>query len=149
MVARVKSFVQLSRRQRNGETVKNVTEITDEDEEKAVVLILLEAQMELTERDTKGLSPARGEDGLIRMQSRLARAPNMAYETKYPVILPRWHAVTRLLLQYHHQRMGHQNHNQTLLEMRRRGCVTLGIKEQLSRVVRECPNCILMRAQPE
>lgn len=58
MVARVKSFVQLSRRHRNGETVKNVTEITDEDEEKAVVLILLEAQMELTERDTKGLSPA-------------------------------------------------------------------------------------------
>ena len=44
------------------------------------------------------------EDGLIRSNSRLALGDSLSFEMRHPIILPRKHVVTMLIIGYQHER---------------------------------------------
>lgn len=149
-VVRVKRFALLLRaKTKSNRDCLRSTDISEEEEHWAVLQIILSTQKDLCAADTKGLSPAKDEQGVVRMQSRINKASEVPFELRFPAILPRGHPVTKLVFQYHHHKMGHCCHNQTLLELRRKGFVCVGMKRQLNAVVKQCNTCVLRRAHPE
>ncbi|XP_075151985.1 uncharacterized protein LOC142226012 isoform X1 [Haematobia irritans] len=59
----------------------------------------------------KSLNPFIGVDGLLRGNGRLVNAPNLSIEAKNPIILPRKHLFTRLLVESYHTKFQHININ--------------------------------------
>ena len=46
-------------------------------------------------------------DGILRSNTRLRYSDDLPEETKYPIILPKKHPVTQLIVKYHHETEGH------------------------------------------
>ena len=89
--------------------------------------VLLESYREEVLRARKGevlpssskilpISPVLGSDGLLRENSRLRLADNIAWEARHPVILPRKHRVTRLIVD-RHKDSNHAGTNQVLASL--------------------------------
>jgi hypothetical protein len=53
------------------------------------------------------LSPQNGDDGLLRMDGRLRFADELSYNTRHPILLPKEHVVTRLIIKDAHEELGH------------------------------------------
>jgi hypothetical protein len=53
------------------------------------------------------LSPRIDENGIIRMDGRLTYADYLPYDVKHPIILPRGHHVTKLIVKHYHERANH------------------------------------------
>ncbi|XP_062542436.1 uncharacterized protein LOC134210403 [Armigeres subalbatus] len=73
-----------------------------------------------TDSRIRHLSPFLDEFGVIRMEGRTEASPLAAYDAKYPVILPKNHHVTELLVDWCHRRYGHQNGETVVNELRQR-----------------------------
>ena len=67
----------------------------------------------------KDLSPML-KDGVIVVDSRVCRSPDLSVTTRFPPILPRKHGYTQLLMLHVHQQMAHQAHAAVLTELRQR-----------------------------
>ncbi len=52
-------------------------------------------------------NPCLGEQGMIRSDSRLRFAEYLPYDARFPIILPRGHWVTRLIVRYFHELANH------------------------------------------
>ena len=50
------------------------------------------------ERSLTRLNPKRDDNGLLRMDGRLRFADNLPYDTRHPILLPKNHPVTRLVI---------------------------------------------------
>lgn len=93
--------------------------------EEAECLIVKEVQKESFKGETvpvKRSSPLRKLDpimvnGILRVGGRLAKAA-VEEDTKHPIILPKNHPVTKLVIMYYHVKCGHQGRNHTLAEVR-------------------------------
>lgn len=59
------------------------------------------------------------QNGRIRVGGRLNKSA-MPFETKHPIILPNYHHVTRLIIRYIHEIIGHSGRNHTLASLRQR-----------------------------
>ncbi|XP_055615074.1 uncharacterized protein LOC129761378 [Toxorhynchites rutilus septentrionalis] len=53
------------------------------------------------------LTPLVDAKGLIRMEGRVERAEFLLFDMRFPVILPSDHRITRLIVQYYHEKSGH------------------------------------------
>ena len=53
------------------------------------------------------LNPCTDEDGIIRCDGRLKFADFLPYDTRFPIILPRGHWVTKLIVKNYHERGNH------------------------------------------
>ena len=53
------------------------------------------------------LNPKSDGDGLLRMDGRLRFADELPYDTRHPILLPKDHPVTRLVIADAHERLGH------------------------------------------
>jgi hypothetical protein len=53
------------------------------------------------------LNPRLDESGVIRSDGRLKYAEQLPYEVCHPVILPRGHWITKLIVKYYHERANH------------------------------------------
>ena len=53
------------------------------------------------------LNPCLDEDGVIRCDGRLKFADFLPYDTRFPIILPRGHWVTKLIVKHYHERGNH------------------------------------------
>ncbi|KXJ69602.1 hypothetical protein RP20_CCG026464 [Aedes albopictus] len=93
------------------------------------------------------LNPFLDEDGLIRMGSRIAAAPEASYSAKYPVILPKQHAITELITDSFHRRLLHGNNETVHNEMRQMFYVT-GLRNLIKKVSRNCQRCKVKNATP-
>ncbi|XP_062704112.1 uncharacterized protein LOC134286508 [Aedes albopictus] len=51
------------------------------------------------------LPPRIDEHGVLRFDSRIAAAEFVSYDTRYPIILPRQHQITQLVLDWYHRHM--------------------------------------------
>jgi len=60
------------------------------------------------------LKPVLDSEGIIRCDGRLQFAEHLPWETRHPVILPRKHPVTQLLVKDAHEKSNHGGTNQTL-----------------------------------
>ena len=52
--------------------------------------------------------PQRDEDGLLRISGRLRFADDLPHDVKHPIILPKDHPVTRLIIENRHEKIGHK-----------------------------------------
>ncbi|XP_055522651.1 uncharacterized protein LOC129716837 [Wyeomyia smithii] len=55
------------------------------------------------------LTPIVDENGVLRMDGRMANSKTISFNTKFPIILPKEHAVTKRLIQHYHEKFGHAN----------------------------------------
>ena len=86
------------------------------------------------------LNPKKDKDGLLRAHGRLQNASELSYDAKYPILLPKDHAIT-LVISDRHERLGHGTGTEHLLaEPRARFWVVKG-RRAVRNVVESCPGC--------
>ncbi|XP_030828101.1 uncharacterized protein LOC115919169 [Strongylocentrotus purpuratus] len=78
-------------------------------------------------------------DGLLRVGGRLTKAP-ISDEMKHPLILPHDHHVTKLLVMYYHQEVGHSGAGMTWTALRDRYWILKG-GATVRRVIGNCFQC--------
>lgn len=93
------------------------------------------------------LSPILDEYGIIRMDSRISDAPHVSYTMKYPVLLPKDHRITFLLVQAFHQRFLHANGETVCNELRQRFYIPK-LRVLVRKVSRKCQLCKIKKAKP-
>ena len=88
-----------------------------------------------------GLRPRLHEDGLIRSNGRLQYAEFLPFDVCFPIILPRKHWVTKLLVKYYHEQGCHiGGTNQTLTDISSRFWIVSG-REEVRDWEKECSEC--------
>ena len=86
------------------------------------------------------LWPFMDQDGILRKRSRLSAASWIPEEFKYPVILPRDHRISFLLVDWFHRRFRHANRETIVNEMRQRYEIPK-LRSLIARVTRDCMKC--------
>ncbi|XP_062715690.1 uncharacterized protein LOC134291669 [Aedes albopictus] len=93
------------------------------------------------------LSPYLGRDGLLRMKGRIDACEAIDEGTKHPILLPKRHPVTSLIIASIHQRYRHINHQTVLNEIRRKFYVPQ-LRSTYNRVRKGCQQCKNLQAVP-
>ena len=79
--------------------------------------------------------------GLLRSNTRLRCSADLPEETKFPIVLPKYHIVTKLIVKYHHEKEGPEmGVNFTLNHLREKYFVLHG-RQQVKRCIKECAEC--------
>ena len=87
------------------------------------------------------LNPKSDGDGLLRMDGRLRFADELPYDTRHPILLPKDHPVTRLVIADAHERLGHgAGVEQVLTELRSRFWIVKG-RRMVRNVTEACAEC--------
>ncbi|XP_015122234.1 uncharacterized protein LOC107044737 [Diachasma alloeum] len=85
-----------------------------------------------------------GKDGLLRVAGRLKKA-SIPYDQKHPMLIPKGHHVTTLLIRNEHLTNHHSGVQTTLYALRRKYWLVDG-RHQVRKVIQNCVTCI--RANP-
>ncbi|XP_058122772.1 uncharacterized protein LOC131293707 [Anopheles ziemanni] len=94
------------------------------------------------------LSPEIDDHGVLRSRSRLINCPWIDDYVKRPIILPRNHRATALLLADFHERYMHINHQTAINQVREKFHIPR-INSEFNRVRRSCQYCKVHRANPD
>ena len=87
------------------------------------------------------LTPTKDVNGLLRVNGRLARAESLSFEAKFPLLLPKKHPLTRLIVQNAHETLGHGTGvEHTLTELRARFWIVKG-RRVVRDIVSSCKEC--------
>jgi hypothetical protein len=92
------------------------------------------------------LDPFLDENGIMRVGGRLRRA-EFSTAFKHPVILPRRHHVTELVIRYFHARSQHQGRGLTTNAIRANGYWILGCSAAVSNLISKCVRCKRLRSK--
>lgn len=93
-------------------------------------------------------SPYIDENGIVRVKGRIDAAVNIADDLKRPIILPREHRITHLIVADYHEQYHHVHHETVVNEIRQRFVISR--LRQLLRTVRAaCQKCRLQNAKPK
>ena len=136
--------------------------ITIDDKEEALKILVKEAQAEgfpkeLEQLEKGGqvsarsnivkLNPILDNDGLIRCLTRLRNA-NIPESTSKPVLLPKDHAVTKLIILDQHEKTRHAyGVDYTLSEVRRKFWIPSG-RQQIKKALKNCRQCRINFGMP-
>ncbi|XP_039431214.1 uncharacterized protein LOC120414198 [Culex pipiens pallens] len=93
------------------------------------------------------LCPMLDDAGVLRVSGRIQAAECVGYETKHPVILPRDHPVTTLLLEYYHRRFQHSN-NETVVNEIRQNLSIPKLRVLVRLVSNNCKWCEVYKSTP-
>ena len=94
------------------------------------------------------LQPFLDVDGVIRSNSRLKYAEFLPYDTKFPIVLPRKHWVTKLIVRHYHEIEKHASGtNQTLAALSSQYWI-ISAREEIREMEKECIKCQLKKASP-
>ncbi|CAG7821712.1 unnamed protein product [Allacma fusca] len=91
------------------------------------------------------LAPILDRNGLIRASGRL-RKSNLAYDQKHPILLPRSHHLTRLIVEDTHEYLVHGGAQLLLFTLQQRYWIVRG-KELVRSIIRRYKMCEVQRAQ--
>jgi hypothetical protein len=87
------------------------------------------------------LSPKNGDDGILKMDGRLRLADELSYNTRHPILLPKEHVVTRLIIKDAHEELGHGSGvEQVLTLLRSRFWIVKG-RRAVRNIVESCAQC--------
>ena len=93
------------------------------------------------ERSLEQMKPKKDDDGLLRADGRLRYADDLPYDVRNPVLLPKDHPVTRLIVVSTHERLGHDfGVEHVLTELRARFWVIKG-RRYVRNIIEMCPGC--------
>ncbi|XP_065094005.1 uncharacterized protein LOC135714554 [Ochlerotatus camptorhynchus] len=102
--------------------------------------------MEKTSKVYK-LSPFLDEHGVMRVDSRLSAAPYATFSFKYPIILPRDHRMTELLLDAYYRKILHGNQETVVNELRQQFLISK-LRTVVNRVIKDFQYCEIKKAKP-
>ncbi|XP_062713351.1 uncharacterized protein LOC134290267 [Aedes albopictus] len=94
------------------------------------------------------LCPFLDKDDLLRVRGRTGECRFINQETVNPIILPKAHHVTSLVVSHYHRKYHHQNHNVTINELRQKFSIPQ-LKATYNKVRRDCQQCKNDSARPE
>lgn len=97
----------------------------------------------------KSLLPYIDENGVMRLYGRTDAADQsyLAADSKRPILLPRNHRFTELVIRHHHIRMGHQFEDGTICSIRSRYWIPK-LRTLVRSVKIRCPACKVQSAKP-
>ncbi|XP_062701849.1 uncharacterized protein LOC115265478 [Aedes albopictus] len=169
VVAHVLRFFENLRRKKDGHTLQHGILKSDELQH-AEVALLKAAQREAFSREVIILSKSQGpperrhnavgssspiytkwpfldERGILRSRGRIGAAPYTSMDTKYPIILPKQHPITFLLVDGFHRRYQHANRETIFNEIRQRFDIPT-LRRLLDKIIRKCLYCRMLKAVP-
>ena len=91
--------------------------------------------------------PITDEDGVLRCDGRLRYAECLSWETLYPIILPRSHWITKLIIKNSHEQNQDGGTNQVLAQLSARYWI-ISVREAIREWERECMQCRRRKAAP-
>lgn len=97
--------------------------------------------------ELRTFSPYLDEFNVLRHMGRIDAADSVSCDTKRPIILPRHHCVTSLLVDWHHRRYKHLNHNTALNEIRQTYIIP-ALRVVMKGVRNACQRCKNAKAKP-
>ena len=86
-------------------------------------------------------------DGVLRVGGRLQKAVVLSWDEKHPMILPKRHHVSQLIVRHYHESVAHSGREQTLCELRRMFWI-IGGRGLVKKTIRGCIRCRKMNAKP-
>ena len=86
-------------------------------------------------------------DGVLRVGGRLQKALVLSWDEKHPMILPKHHHVSQLIVRLYHESATHSERGQTLCELRRMFWI-IGGRGLVKKTIRSCIRCRRMNAKP-
>lgn len=88
------------------------------------------------------------EHGILRVDGRIGAAKDAAMDVKYPVILPKKHRITFLLIDHLHRQYRHGSNETVVNEARQRFYIPQ-LRSLVKKVSRECQICKIRRSTPK
>ncbi len=95
-----------------------------------------------------GLAPFLSTDGLLRVGGRLKRS-DFPLDRKHPILLPKNHRISDIILLHYHQLTGHQGRHVTHGALRDAGYHILGGRQKIRSLLSQCVLCRRHRAACE
>ncbi|XP_055609831.1 uncharacterized protein LOC129756824 [Uranotaenia lowii] len=95
-----------------------------------------------------GLSPFLDERGVLRMKSRISNCRFVSSDTACPILLPKSHRVTTLVVTFVHERYHHLNHETVVNELRQKYYIPK-LRRVCNKVHRDCQACKNANARPQ
>ena len=93
------------------------------------------------EKSLVQLNPTKDDNGLLRVNGRLRLADKIPYDTKHPIVLPKDHYLTRLIILDVHEALGYGSGiEHRLTQLRVRFWMVKG-RRYVRAVVTSCPEC--------
>ncbi|XP_053698929.1 uncharacterized protein LOC128745887 [Sabethes cyaneus] len=93
------------------------------------------------------LSPMLDDRGVLRVDGRIATADCVEYDTKFPIILPKRHPITNLLLNWYHRKFRHGNNETVANEIRQKFTIP-NLRAQIRSTEKRCEWCRVYKATP-
>ena len=94
-----------------------------------------------------GLCPKLDEYGVIRLNSRLQYADFLPYDVRHPIVLPRKHWVTKLIVKYYHEIGNHNSGTNQTLSLLSTKYWIIAAREEIIEWERECAICKRRKAK--
>ncbi|XP_067036333.1 uncharacterized protein [Acropora muricata] len=130
-------------------------EITREELKRTEEKVISEAQNDAFSEDIKALAsgkklPRKSSilpstpmviDDLLRSDTRLRYSNDLPDETKYPIIIPKKHPVTELVVKYHHETEVHEHMLELHTDHIREKYLVVHGRETVKKVIKECFEC--------
>lgn len=88
------------------------------------------------------------DQGLLRVGGRLKKS-TLCQGLKHPLILPKDHHITKLIIAHFHAQICHQGRSQTLMEIRSNGFWVIGGSKEVAKLISKCVQCRKLRRSPE
>ncbi|XP_037034300.1 uncharacterized protein LOC119073091 [Bradysia coprophila] len=101
--------------------------------------------------ELRRFSPYLDEQNVLRMKGRIDAAQSVTQDTKRPIILPRRHRVTQLLVDSYHKRYKHINHHTAINEIRQKFVIPAlrVVMKGVRTMCQKCKNASAMPRIPE
>ncbi|XP_055599282.1 uncharacterized protein LOC129748642 [Uranotaenia lowii] len=93
------------------------------------------------------LTPTLDENGVLRIDGRIGNAPKASRDLKCPIILPKSHRITFLLVDSYHRQFRHGNNETVVNEIRQRFHIS-SLRSFVKEVARKCQHCKIYKARP-
>ncbi|XP_058836375.1 uncharacterized protein LOC131692959 [Topomyia yanbarensis] len=93
-------------------------------------------------------SPMIDEFGILRIDGRIKSAESAPYSAKFPIILPKQHELTKLIINHYHHIYRHANSEIVFNELRQRYYVPQ-LRAAVKRVARDCQWCKISKTRPK
>lgn len=93
------------------------------------------------------MNPVLDSEGVMRVGGRLQYSEFATFDMKHPIILPKEHAITNLLILRYHEKFVHANRETVCNELRQRFYIPK-LRQAIRQAVKNCMWCRVNRCQP-
>lgn len=94
------------------------------------------------------MNPILDTEGVMRVGGRLQQAEYATFDMKHPIILPKGHAITNMLILRYHEKFAHGNRETVCNELRQRFHVPK-LRQAIRQAVKNCIWCRVNRCLPQ